>query len=463
MNIINSLKKIFFRKNDSKIDSHNINENETNMKGDKLLLENFYINYYKHIFKSNYKKKKEKFENRIKFNKPKNSEKNDTNFFYILKGAVYIIEDWWKKNLVKKEKNKRILQRNFNNKNFKIFCTTTNLSTNNTSSKLNNYIQNKNIIKNIKTAKASNKNNFNEIFGSNRNCNKNHIYRNNNKEKGYEYKSIKTVNLPKNESIFQEQNTLEETLINSDSCYFDFSPNNNNIKNPENKFNIYNKINKNIIIKENSETTRENKIIYPIKEIDNLIKIDLNKNFEKNQVKTKINNMILNGKLDGDKITIPWDEQNKNNKTPIHSIIQNYELFQEIKSKIKFDNDMVSLMQNKNLLKENPFDESSIYINNSYLKQDELIRNVNVHIIPYEINTIKLKKNFNNSNNSNTIRNEEENSSFFSYVDKNEDLGENVKSNKMNENYYNLCKIREENNIIYKKPSKKKFENIYKN
>ena len=96
--------------------------------------------------------------------------------------------------------------------------------------------------------------------------------------------------------------------------------------------------------------------------------------------------MILNGKLDGDKITIPWDEQNKNNKTPIHSIIQNYELFQEIKSKIKFDNDMVSLMQNKNLLKENPFDESSIYINNSYLKQDELIRNVNVHIIPYEIN-----------------------------------------------------------------------------
>ena len=157
-----------------------------------------------------------------------------------------------------------------------------------------------------------------------------------------------------------------------------------------------------------------------------MIRKDMNKIKEKKNKKvfvTKNGNKIsLKKDAEQDNITISWEEQN-NKKTPNNSIEQEYELFREIKSKIKADKEMLSVMNNKYLLKENPFDESSIYINNSYLKQDELIRNVNVHIIPQEIKNISLKKNCNNSNNSNTIQNDDDEapSSFLGNIYTNEE------------------------------------------
>ena len=71
--------------------------------------------------------------------------------------------------------------------------------------------------------------------------------------------------------------------------------------------------------------------------------------------------------------------------TPFISIEQNRELFDEIKLKIKIDlkkksdesESEISILQNKYLLRENPLNESSIYIKNSDIKQNEFIRNVN--------------------------------------------------------------------------------------
>ena len=419
MNIIESLKNIFSSQNnkDNKIKALFKDEQEVK-RHSKMILNNFYIRFHKYIFKCNYKKKKEKGENtsnNLKNNDNKNiseliSEKNGKEkfFFYILKGAIYIIEDWWKKTLIKKETNKRILQRNFNNKNFKIFCTT-------------NY---KNEFYNFENVLRTEPN----INNINNNINlKKYIYHNNNvfsrNDNGQNIKLIKTVNLSKNES-YQEQNTLEETLINSDSCFFDFTSFNKN--NTDNINDYSQKMNKNIITKENNKTKRENSIIYPIKEINLMIKKDMNKFKEKKNKKIFFNKngnkISLKKDAEQDNITISWEEQN-NKITPNNSIEQEYELFREIKSKIKADKEMLSVMNNKYLLKENPFDESSIYINNSYLKQDELIRNVNVHIIPPEIKNISLKKYCNNSNNSNTIQNDDDEpgSSFLGNIYKNEE------------------------------------------
>lgn len=177
--------------------------------------------------------------------------------------------------------------------------------------------------------------------------------------------------------------------------------------------------------------------------------------------------------------------------TPFISMEQNRELFDEIKSKIKIDlkkinnerESEISILQNKYLLRENPLNESSIYIKNSDIKQNEFIRNVNIHIIPTKTkDVIKLNninnKNIllNNSNNSNTIipiddedgsytniidisdcKNYGHSSSFFISINKNEDSNLekiiNLEKDKKPERGYIS------NNLI----SKKKFENIYKN
>jgi hypothetical protein len=270
-------------------------------------------------------------------------------------------------------------------------------------------------------------------------------------------KSIKSANLPKNESLFQEQ-TLEETLINSDSCFFDFTSNNQN-SNEINYFmnnNIYNNLN----TKDNNETKRENNIIYPIKEISNIIRKDLNKRLERKVVKNNIrlnkgNKISLINDSGQEKLTIPWEEQN-NNRSNVNSLEQHYELFKEIKSKIKLDSEILFLIQNNHLLKENPLEDSSIYINNSDLKRGELIRNVNVHIIQPGPKNISLKKNSNNTNISNTILNDDDvNYSYFLNINNN------------NENNQEKTKIikKEKNNYgKYKNSSNKmQFENIYKN
>ena len=129
------------------------------------------------------------------------------------------------------------------------------------------------------------------------------------------------------------------------------------------------------------------------------------------------------------------------------------------------DLEIISLMQNKNLLKENPFDESSIYIKNSDLKQSELIRNVNIHILPNEIKNIHLNKNLSNSYNSKTIRNEDDDdigiSSLMDSLFINEDYDFNdINTKQIKNNFY---KINKGNIKITKKPSKPIFENIYKN
>ena len=90
MNIIKTIKSIFFQKNDKIINTYINNENQITQNQKKSLL-NFSIDYYKYIFKSNYKNKKSK----------KNSVTvQNFYFFYILKGAIYVIEDWWKTILI---------------------------------------------------------------------------------------------------------------------------------------------------------------------------------------------------------------------------------------------------------------------------------------------------------------------------------------------------------------------------
>ena len=271
------------------------------------------------------------------------------------------------------------------------------------------------------------------------------------------------------------------------------------------------------------ETKRESSIIYPINEIEQHIVIeDIFKNIDKKvkksiekdkkkdfcniskskRIKTKnkinlLNNMINNDSTEKNyqiekgrkKIEIPWEDLN-NNMTPFISIEQNRELFDEIKLKIKIDlkkksdesESEISILQNKYLLRENPLNESSIYIKNSDIKQNEFIRNVNIHIIPtkakdvIKLNNINIKNRLlNNSNNSNTIipiddedesytniinisdcKNDGHSSSFFNLIDEGEDSGLekiiNFEKNKKSERGY-----------ISNKLSKKKFENIYKN
>ena len=144
------------------------------------------------------------------------------------------------------------------------------------------------------------------------------------------------------------------------------------------------------------------------------------KGINKNQ--KNINKIALKKEIEQDSVTIPWEQNNK--RLSKNSIEKKYELFKEVKSKIKLNNDVLSLMNNKYLLKENPFDESSLYINNSDISQNDLIRNVNVHIMPFEIKNISLKKYYNNnSNNSFTIQNDDDEiySSILSSIYKNED------------------------------------------
>ena len=253
----------------------------------------------------------------------------------------------------------------------------------------------------------------------------------------------------KNEIINQEQNTLDETLINSDSCFFDFTTNNKSNKEKKIDFNKKISNSNNILTQENNKTKRENSIIYPIKEINLLIKKDIDKNQEKN-------NALIKKEIGQETLTIQWEEQN-NKGLSKNSLEEKYELFKEVKSKMKLNNEVLSLMNNKYLLKENPFDESSIYINNSDLNQNELIRNVNVHIMPFEIKNISLKKyGNNNSNNSLTIQNDED------------EIGSSVLSSvcEIDDNYGNNCQKFDNKNII-KKDDKNiketKFDNIYKN
>ena len=110
MYIIKSLKNLFFSHNDNELQlSYSKDDKEQNM----ILFANFDICFHKYIFKSNYKKKNVKKESNTekKLNNKEyqnnntigiiieelNEEKKEVNkrFFYILKGAIYVIEDWW--------------------------------------------------------------------------------------------------------------------------------------------------------------------------------------------------------------------------------------------------------------------------------------------------------------------------------------------------------------------------------
>ena len=465
MNLLKSFKNLFSSQNNNKQDSNNIKVDKKPQNINTKLLTNFSINYYKFLFKSNYRKKKgilqNKSKNIIKVNKyQKNKEllkeKNivDKNFFYILKGAVYVIEDWWKKILNKKENKRRVVFRNFNNKNFQIF---------NAKNYSKTELMSKNQSPKAKQVTKTKTNIINAIINNNlnNNNNKNKIYYRNHEVKGKKLKPIKSANLPKNENVFQDQ-TLEETLINTDSCFFDFTSNNQNSKeiNYFNNNNVYS----NFYIKENNnETKRENNIIYPIKEISDLIKKDLNKKVERKPIKNNIrlnkgfNKISSMNDSDQEKITIPLEEQN-NNKLHINSLEQHYELFKEIKSKIRLDTEILSLIQNRELLKENPLEDSSIYINNSDLKRGELIRNVNIHIIQPGTKNISLKKNFNNTNISNTIMNDDEANNFSSFLNTN-----NINDNNNREKAKIIKKEKNNFGKIKNYTNKMHFENIYKN
>ena len=594
MDVIKSIKKFFFNEND--------NENKTKIIDNKNN-KDFPNEYYKIIFKLNYRNKKnlnkdgnvidktfitlfkQKEENqcnlKIKVNKcnnnnnqhnihsfikdnkkekiikkttlsPINKSKLNLNenyinsnigFFYILKGAVIIIEEWWKKILIRKRNNKIIIKRSINNKNHELFSQKyifkskdNSINYKNNININNNYINNK--IKPINKI-LKNRNNISQ--------NNNNILTLQNK-----YKYFKTANslkiAPKmnlNESIdkenYQKDSYLEDTVNNFDSFYYEFSDNKKNenaIINKEKekikkimKFDeeirkrkiyssdkIYDNKNNNIIDneKDNIETKRESSIIYPMNEIEHLVIEDICSNLD-NHLKKKIEkeknlvnyynlakNKIVKNKTNKindssenknnkekenelNKISIPWEDPN-NNMTPFISIEQNKELFNEIKSKIKVNlkkiNDEneseISIMQNKYLLRENPFNDSSIYIKNSDIKQNELIRNVNIHIIPTKtkeiINLEKLKdKKLNNSNNSNTIINTEDEDNSFSKLISISD----TKNDGHTSSFFNSIKndtidkekrkiIQEENDKKAKKDSilrysKKKFENIYKN
>lgn len=124
---------------------------------------------------------------------------------------------------------------------------------------------------------------------------------------------------------------------------------------------------------------------------------------------------------------MPWEDPN-NNMTPFISIEQNNELFNKIKAKIKvnlkkindeYESEEVSIIQNKKLLRENPLNDSSLYLRNSDIKQNEL--NVNIHINPIKTKKNNNAKNYkskmlNISNNSNTIQLEDEECGFSELI-----------------------------------------------
>ena len=483
MDFIKSIKKFIFNENNNKneIKNSNKSENKTN--------DDYPMEYYKYIFKSNYKSKKlkEKMDQSInkiikkkeqinlnieikvnKCNKKENSiyitnsnihdNKNEkiiktpefspiknrkfelylenynpnVSFFYILKGAVLIIEEWWKIILIKKNKNKNIIKRCINNKNNELFSK-------------NNWVKSKTHINSITDKKYLKSNNR-----VNRNI-KNVIDIEKKKQyKIYPFKSSNSLNIKPKKNIFEKvennkESFMEETVANFDSVFYAFDEKENKQSKEKEKFKkimkfdeeiknrkIYssNKIidNHKKLIKENDrnykdigdviETKRESSIIYPINEIEQHIVIeDIFKNIDKKvkksiekdkkkdfcniskskRIKTKnkinlLNNMINNDSTEKNyqiekgrkKIEIPWEDLN-NNMTPFISIEQNRELFDEIKLKIKIDlkkksdesESEISILQNKYLLRENPLNESSIYIKNSDIKQNEFIRNVN--------------------------------------------------------------------------------------
>ena len=332
----------------------------------------------------------------------------------------------------------------------------------------------------------------------------------------------------------QKESYLEETLINGDSCFFEFTDNKRNesgaVNKEKEKINkimefdeeirkrkIYSsdKIknnNKNNIDNDNLETKRENSIIYPMNEIEHLVIEDICSNLDKhlktniekeknikdyynskkiiNKNKSKNNNKNINNDsldnknsnkdIDINKMSIAWEDPN-NNMTPFISIEQNNELFNEIKSKIKVNlrniknenpNESELSIINKNyLLRENPLNDSSIYIKNSDIKQNELIRNVNIHIVPTKMKRVLNSKNFrnkilNNSNTSNTIQLEDEDYGFSELINisncKNDDAQTSSFYNSMNKNE-NIEKDKKSKKTIINKLSKTKFENIYKN
>ena len=598
MDIINSIKQLIFSQNDNK------NPKEIN-KNKKISSSEYNVkDYYKYLFKSNYKrknksnnlsnsinlsyinfyKKKEEIHSdfKIKVNKCLKQEKpivnsyiKDNNshkkifkkatlspinknklqlkeednigFFYILKGAIFIIEDWWKKVLIQKNKNKNLIKRNINSKNYELFSKKNSYQSKNNLEYYKNYL---NInINNIKSNhKPINKNQQNNINNKINNIiiydkefenkmNRGHFL---NKNKDSKFNHDNSLNI-KQKIILkdsyeenQKESYLEETLINGDSCFFEFTDNKRNesgaVNKEKEKINkimefdeeirkrkIYSldKIknnNKNNIDNDNLETKRENSIIYPMNEIEHLVIEDICSNLDKhlktniekeknikdyynskkiiNKNKSKNNNKNINNDsldnknsnkdIDINKMSIAWEDPN-NNMTPFISIEQNNELFNEIKSKIKVNlrniknenpNESELSIINKNyLLRENPLNDSSIYIKNSDIKQNELIRNVNIHIVPTKMKGVLNSKNFrnkilNNSNTSNTIQLEDEDYGFSELINisncKNDDAQTSSFYNSVNKNE-NIEKDKKSKKTIINKLSKTKFENIYKN
>ncbi len=603
MDVINSIKKIIFNNKDDNSEKNvSKNENENKKEEKKIREDDNHINYYKYLFKSNYKRKKsnktnnininnnltfdiykqkqkEEFstEQKIKVNKCAKNEKTqfnknklnisenininaNTSFFYILKGAIFIIEDWWKKILIHNINNKNIIKRNINSKNYQIFSkkyikiklknnskTPMNINLiNNNNTKTKPINKNKEKMSNIIIYSKNIENNKKNMMKNNNNNDKKD--KNKNKKKKIIYKSVNINDIKmkkKLNELFENNKSdnqnpkdsysyLEDTVINSDSGYYEFTTDNKNndseiINKEKMKINkiiefdeeirkrkIYSsdKINntKKNTLKEsndNMDTKRENSIIYPMNEIEHLILEDMCSNldnhvkknlekekkiiekyekFEKNKnfLKKKNNKKCGNESgVDTNKINMPWEDPN-NNMTPFISIEQNNnELFNEIKAKIKvnlkkindeYESEEVSIIQNKKLLRENPLNDSSIYLRNSDIKQNELIRNVNIHIIPTKTKKNNNAKNYkskllNNSNNSNTIQLEDEEygfselinisdskndghmSSFFNSVNKNRDT-ENEKGKNDTKR-----KIKEDFEML----NLKKYENIYKN
>jgi hypothetical protein len=565
MDVINSIKRLIFNKDDNEKNISKNNKEEKKVKED-----DYHINYYKYLFKLNYKKKKSNEANNnnnityislkqkqlspelkikvnkcLKYDKPqlnKNQAKVDNNisFFYILKGAIFIIEDWWKQILIHKINNKNIIKRNIKSKNYKLFSKKNYKKSKNNSKSLNNI----NLINNNIKIKSINKNKekISDIIIFNRNIdnNKNNMLINNKKKKNTVYKSVNINDIKvknKINEIFDNQSQkdsyLEETVINSDSGFCEFTTDNKNKNNDSEIINkekkkinkilefdeeirkrkIYSSDNLNTkknTIKDNNdnlETKRENSIIYPMNEIehliiedmcsdlDNLLKkniekekkiiekynyIEKNKNFAKIKSNSNNNN---NKEMEANKISIPWEDPN-NNMTPFISIEQNNDLFNEIKSKIKvnlknvndeYESEEISMIQNKQLLRENPLNDSSIYLRNSDIKQNELIRNVNIHIIPTKIkknNNINQYKSkmLNNSNNSNTILLEDEDYGFSELIN----ISDSKNDGHMSSFFNSINKNRDTENERGKNDTKRKikdydktnlkiFENVYKN
>jgi hypothetical protein len=332
MDFIKSIKKLIFNENDNKnkIKISNKSQNKPN--------DDYPMEYYKYIFKSNYKSKKlkeKKDESLVKIIKPKEQinlnmknkvnkrDKNeniicDTNsnilsnknekiikipelspiknrnfelylenynpnisFFYILKGAVLIIEEWWKIILIKKNKNKIVIKRCINNKNNKLFSKNyCDIS----KTHINSIIDKKYLKTNNRVNRK--KNNLIDIE----------------KHKQYKinpFKSSNSLNIKPKKNIFEKienikESFMEETVANFDSVFYEFDEKENNQSKEKEKITkimkfdeeirnrkIYssNKINNNRkrLIKENHrnykdicdaiETKRESSIIYPIKSL----------------------------------------------------------------------------------------------------------------------------------------------------------------------------------------------------